>query len=134
MHNISFHAPSRDFGPGCPTGPKSFHGPDLLQTAIDETRCPLLHLLPVISSFKSRSIHQYLANSTQVPDYLWDQAQSLEKARQDLLKLEGQRAGLQMHGAQHEANAEPIPDSEYELARSIEESRQEILKSVGLTD
>ncbi len=79
-------------------------------------------------------INQYLLSGQEIPDYMHDMTQALEKAKRDLFELEGQRAGLQMLAAQHVAAGEPIPDSEYELAQSIERSIRQVLKSVGLED
>ena len=77
-------------------------------------------------------INQYSANAGVVPDYVYDQADSIEKAKRDLLQLDGQRSATHVLIAQYEISGQQVPDCEYELARSIEQSRQEILKSVGL--
>ena len=79
-------------------------------------------------------INQYLMSGQVVPDYINDLTQSIEKAKRDLVELDGKKTALQMLGAQHAAAGEPIPDSEYELVQSIEQSRQQVLKSVGLAD
>jgi uncharacterized lipoprotein YajG len=79
-------------------------------------------------------IWQSLENGVVVSDALHDQTQSIEKARQEMIALDGQRSATHMLIAQYIMSGQDAPDCEYQLAQSIEQSRQEILKRVGLAD
>jgi hypothetical protein len=79
-------------------------------------------------------INQYSMNGAQAPDYVYDQIRTIEKAKRDLLDLDGQRWATHMLIAQYVMSGQQVPDYDYELAQSIEQSRQEVLKRVGLAD
>ncbi len=79
-------------------------------------------------------ICQSLENGVVVSDAVNDQTQAIEKARQELLALDGQRSGTHMLIGQYIMSGQEAPDYQYELAESIEHARQEILKRVGLAD
>ena len=79
-------------------------------------------------------IMQSLMNGVVVSDALNDQTQSIEKAKQELIALDGQRCGTHMLINQYLMSGQPVPECEYELAQSIEQARQDVLKRVGLAD
>ena len=90
--------------------------------------------LEAMQSAVGMLINHYSMNGAVAPDYLHDQIKTIEKAKRDLLDLDGQLCGTHMLIVQYEMSGQQVPDCEYELAHSIEQSRQEVLRRVGLAD
>jgi hypothetical protein len=79
-------------------------------------------------------INQNLASGQPVPEYLYEQTQSLQNARRLLSELDGQRIGLQTLIGQQMASGDIVPECEYEDFRTAERSRQQLLETFGLAD
>lgn len=74
-----------------------------------------------------------LVNSGQVaPDYLFEQTQRIEQARQALRQLDGQREGLSTLVMQYCVAGTAVPDSIMDLMDTVKQSREETLKGIGL--